>query len=118
MITNIKDFKLLGCCKHFALTYYAQVTVTERGFLKSTTTTLPIHSPGYSGKWFWSDNDLLTNKPCPHTVNLLADDYREENAELWAAIERRNVKCQSNPQITSLLAAEKDFKAGRQSRPL
>ena len=83
MITSIKQFRLLSVQKGITLSYHASVSVTDMAIQFPTVTTQtydrPVHSPGVSGAWFWSD----TSKPCPLVVEQLADDHRAANTEVW-----------------------------------
>ncbi len=85
MITSITNFRLIGVQRSVTTSYHATVLVKELTLQGFKETTLPIHSPSTSGKWFWSDN----NRPCPLCVELLADDFQQENAELWCSCEQR-----------------------------
>jgi len=88
MITSITNFNLLGVQRSVTTSYHATVLVKELTLHGFKETTLAIHSPSTSGKWFWSDN----NRPCPLCVELLADDFQQDNAELWCSCEQRGTR--------------------------
>lgn len=85
MITSITHFKLLGVQRSVTMSYHATVLVKELTLQGFKETTLAVHSPSTSGKWFWDD----TNRPCPMCVEVLADDHQRDNAELWCSCEQR-----------------------------
>lgn len=85
MITSISKFNLLGVQRSVTTSYHATVLVKELTLQGFKETTLAIHSPGVSGKWFWSDS----NRAAPLCVELLADDFQRDNAELWCSCEQR-----------------------------